>query len=83
MINYEEFKNDFSDLMVKYPEMKMYFIGMSINSKEKPLGIRINNGYNAYELLGIVEELRASIVKQLSGEDSPIAIDKYFVVKED
>ena len=82
MIDYAEFKKDFSELMAKYPNMKMYFIGMHVSPEDSPLGIRINNGYNVYELLGIIEEIKISIIKQMDGKDSPIPIDKYFVIKD-
>ena len=58
-------------------EIKTYTIQLEISDKVKL--IRKNNGFNPYELLGLLEQIQLDILQQLSGDVKPDIIQRNII----
>ena len=58
-------------------EIKTYTIQLEISDKVKL--IRKNNGFNPYELLGLLEQIQLDILQQLSGDIKPDIIQRNII----
>ena len=58
-------------------QTKSYTIQLETTDKVKL--IRINDGFNPYELLGLLEQIQLDIIEQLSGDVKPDIIERNII----
>lgn len=58
-------------------QTKSYTIQLETTDKVKL--IRINDGFNPYELLGLLEQIQLDILQQLSGDVKPDIIQRNII----
>lgn len=58
-------------------QTKSYTIQLETTDKVKL--IRINDGFNPYELLGLLEQIQLDILQQLSGDVKPDIIERNII----
>lgn len=72
------------DVMTKiindnFPEGKIYIIHVTPDQKDEKNRLcinRINRGFNAYELIGLLEDTQLDILKQMAGGIRPDTIQR-------
>ena len=68
-----------------FPEGKVYIFHVPPNKKDvknKVIVNRMNRGFNAYELLGLLEETQLDILKQMAGKIRPDVIRRTVIEEE-
>ena len=69
---YNQYESDFIKNQEKtYIKKSTYLIDYTVDKEGKSTIHRMADGFNAFELLGVLEIARSEIIKQISGEIKP------------